>query len=244
MNYGYAPPVPWTLELNEQDQPNRHFIQLYEHVTSAVDLRGSAVLEIGSGRGGGSSFIKRYKGAARMIGVDLSKNAVDFSRATHRIEGLEFRVGDAENLPFDDSCFDAVINVESSHCYPSFEKFLSEVWRVLRTGGHFLYADFRGREAVEGWGHLLRSSALEVLCETDITANVAAALDRDNERKLELIDRMIPSILRPSFLEFAAVRGSALFEAFESGELVYKSFILRKPHGTVSERVLSTTRGS
>jgi ubiquinone/menaquinone biosynthesis C-methylase UbiE len=43
--------------------------------------------------------------------------------------------GDAENLPFPQVSFDAVINVESAHCYGSIERFLAEVHRVLRPGG-------------------------------------------------------------------------------------------------------------
>jgi len=229
MNYGYAVPGAETLVLEEADQPDRHCIQLYDHVAAPVDLKQSAVLEVGSGRGGGSSFIKRYRKPARMTGADLSEKAVEFCRARHHVDGLEFRVGDAENLPFSDGSFDAVLNVESSHCYPSFEKFLSEVRRVLKPGGHFLYADFRDRATVEKWREALRCSGLAVLRETEITSNVIAALERDNDRKLELIDRWIPRILRRSFLDFAAVRGSAIFEAFRSGTVVYLSFVLQKP---------------
>ena len=229
MNYGYAVSGAQPLALTEADEPDRYSMQLYDHVAGTTNLQGCTVLEVGSGRGGGSSFIKRYRHTSRMIGVDLSKNAVDFSGAMHRMDGLEFRVGDAENLPFDAGSFDAVINVESSHCYPSFEKFLSEVRRVLRPGGHFLYADFRDRGGLEKWRNQLKESHLVVLRETDITANVVAALEHDSQRKLDLIDRMIPSVLRPSFLDFAAVRGSALFEAFQSGKLAYMSFVLQKP---------------
>jgi ubiquinone/menaquinone biosynthesis C-methylase UbiE len=56
---------------------------------------------------------------------------------------LDFVRGDAQNLHFPDQSFDAVINVEASHIYPNLERFLGEVARVLRPGGHFLYADFR-----------------------------------------------------------------------------------------------------
>ena len=228
MNYGYAPSDGRTLALRDTDEAERQCIQLYEHVAGAVDLSGCSVLEVGSGRGGGSSFIKRYLGAQRMTGVDLSKNAVEFSRATHRVDGLEFRVGDAENLPFNDGAFDAVVNVESSHCYPSFEKFLSEVRRVVRPGGHFLYADFRDRKNVDSWRSTLRASGLTMVRETTITENVVASLNRDNDRKLELIHRLVPSILRRSIFNFAGVRGSALYESMRTGELVYMSFVLRK----------------
>jgi len=228
MNYGYVGPGSEALNLEEKDQGDRNWIQLYHHVAGGVDIQGLSVLEVGSGRGGGASFIKRYGNAARVTGVDLSANAVEFSRAMHQVDGLEFRIGDADHLPFDDGSFDAVVNVESSHCYPSFEKFLSEVRRVLRPSGHFLYADFRGRAEIETWRNALRDSGLAVLRETDITSNVLASLDRDNDRKLDLIHRLIPRVLRPSFLDFAAVRGSAIYEAFQSGRLVYISFVLLK----------------
>lgn len=228
MNYGYANAEAKTFALEKADEPDRHWIQLYNHVAGTIDLEGCIVLEVGSGRGGGSSFIKRYLKPERMIGVDLSKHAVNLSRETHRMKGLEFHVGDAENLPFDDNSMDAVINVESSHCYPSFDRFLAEVRRVLRPGGHFLHADFRDRENLEAWRKSLQNSGLSLLRETEITANVVAALEQDNDRKLALINRIVPRPLRASFLDFAAVRGSVLFEGFESGKYTYRSFVLQK----------------
>ena len=137
-------------------------------------------------------------------------------------------MGDAEHLPFADGSFDAVVNVESSHCYPFFEAFLSEVRRVLRPGGHFLYADFRGTGEVEAWRSALRNSGMTVIRETDITSNVLAALDRDHDRKAELIRRLIPRFLQPSFVDFAALRGSAIYTAFQSRKLHYWSFVLQK----------------
>jgi spermidine synthase len=80
MNYGYASSEATPIPLSAGDEPDRHWIQLYDHVAGAIDLNGSKVLEVGSGRGGGASFIKRYLGPVRMTGVDLSKNAVDFCR--------------------------------------------------------------------------------------------------------------------------------------------------------------------
>jgi ubiquinone/menaquinone biosynthesis C-methylase UbiE len=228
MNYGYAVASDQTLPLDAQDEPDRQWIQLYHHVAAAIDLTGSTVLEVGSGRGGGASFIKRYLKPARMIGVDLSSQAVGLSRERHRVEGLEFCVGDAEHLSFEDSSLDAVVNVESSHCYPSFDRFLNEVRRVLRPGGHFLYADFRDRENLAAWQKSLQNSELALLRENEITANVVAALDLDDARKLDLIATIVPRPLQTSFRDFAAVRGSTLYEGFRRGRFSYRSFVLQK----------------
>src|SRR5262245_29330717 len=76
MNYGFAEEGSPGLELDAADEANRYCIQLYQHVAGAVDLAGCNVLEVGSGRGGGASFVKRYLRPAQMIGLDLSENAV------------------------------------------------------------------------------------------------------------------------------------------------------------------------
>lgn len=229
MNYGYGDlsGLP-TLKLAETDEPDRYCIQLYNHVAGGVDLAGFDVLEVSSGRGGGASFIMRYLHPRKMVGVDLSQGAVDLSRATHRVPGLEFQKAEAEALPFDSESFDAVVNVESSHCYPLLETFLSEVHRMLRQNGYFLYADLRYRTAVGEWRRCLENSGLTILRESDITANVIAALDADNERKLALIDRLVSRPLRRTFSDFAAVRGSPVYEAFRTGKLVYMSYVMQK----------------
>jgi len=199
-------------------------------VASAVDLRDCRVVEVGSGRGSGSSFVKRYLLPAHMIGVDLSSHAVEFCRAVHHVDGLEFRVGDAEHLPVDTGSVDAVINVESSHCYPDFEKFLSEVKRVLKPGGHFLYAYFRQHSSLGQWRSSLSKSGMDLIRESNITRNVFAALEHDNAYKKAFIDRVVPRFLHPAFSDFAGMRGTVVYEGFKDGSLVYASFVLKNPY--------------
>ncbi len=229
MNYGYAPaPGERRVELRPADEPNRPYIQLYDAVASAEELRGLEVLEVGSGRGGGASFLRRYHAPARVTGTDISARAVALCRRLHPVEGLEFRRGDAESLPFPAGSFDAVVNVESSHCYGSVDAFLAEVRRVLRPGGRFLYADFRDADALPAWRRQLDASGLELRRESDITGNVLAALDAEDDRKRGLIARRIPAVLQPVFRDFAALRGSQVYEAFRSRSLVYRAYSLRK----------------
>ena len=87
------------------------------------------------------------KPTADAVGGDLCSQQVSLCNkrwATHkRAEFLTFLQADAETLPFEEQAFDIVINVESSHCYPSFPKFLAEVGRVLKSGGIFAMVDFR-----------------------------------------------------------------------------------------------------
>lgn len=229
MNYGYAPEDATEIPMLEaDDEINRYCIQLYHHVANAVELRGLKVLEVGSGRGGGADYIKRYLGPARMIGVDFSDKAVNLCRHHYCVEGLSFVPGDAEHLPFDDDSFDAVVNVESSHCYGSMTAFLAQVRRVLKPGGHFLFADFRPREQIKELDEQLAHSKMQPVRQKDITPNVIEALDADHERRLAHIRRGAPKLLVKLIQEFAGTKGAGIYKGFQSGAVVYKSFVLQK----------------
>ena len=231
MNYGYAPidSVAPPVELQPEDRTHHYSIELYRRVACAVDLRDKDVLEVGCGRGGGASFVARYLGPRSVTGLDFSGRAIAFCRQQYRSDGLSFRQGDAESLPFADNSFDAVLNVESSHCYNSMERFLNEVTRVLRPGGHFLFADIRLREAVPRLHEQLRASGLRVLEEECITPNVLRALELDSERKLALIERSTaPEVLRGRFRHFAGLKGSQVYRMFQAGEWQYMRFALQK----------------
>lgn len=231
MNYGYAGlPEAKTVPVPAELESERWCLQLYHHVASAGELAGKNVLEVGSGRGGGAAFLKQSLQPARYLGVDYSDKAVALCRERYpAIEGLTFQQGDAESLPVESSSIDAVINVESSHCYPDFPKFLGEVFRVLKPGGHFLYADFRDDVEMGHWRTQLRASGLEIVREINITPNVLAALDIDDTRKQTLIQKLIPKWLLKSFQDFAGTKGSVVYRNFATGQMQYYSFVLQKP---------------
>jgi SAM-dependent methyltransferase len=233
MNYGYADldTDARGLALNNGESDNRYSIQLYHHLAAAVDLKGKNVVEVGSGRGGGASYIARYLRPQTMRGIDLSDKAVDFCNTHYSTAGLSFSQGDAENLPLADASVDAVVNLESSHCYGSMEKFLSEVHRVLRPGGYFLFSDHRDQGKVGFLRQQLKDSGLNVVKETDITANVVRALDLDNDRKAKLIELRCPRVLRGRMAEFAAMKGSKTYQTFASGSSRYLSFVAQKNGG-------------
>ena len=230
MNYGYVPlnSNGQRLELLPLDEKNRYFIQLYHHVASAIEWDGVDALEVGSGRGGAASFMMRYLQPNSLSGLDLTANAIEFCHRYHSVEGLSFMRGDAESLPFADDSFDVVINVESSHCYPHFGQFLSEVTRVLKPNGHFLYADFRNQPQLERWRQQLYDMRLELLKEENITPNVLGSLDIDHDRKQKLIDYYVPKIIRDPFYDFAAMKGSRIYRTFETGEKEYWRFAFCK----------------
>lgn len=230
MNFGYAPHDNGgaVLELAPSDECNRLPTQLYNRVIGATDLRGKDVLEVGSGRGGGSAFVDRHFRPRSMTGVDFCSRAVAFCRRRHGHSTLSFKRGDAEKLPFPAASFDAVVNVESCHCYVSVERFLEQVVRVLRQGGHFLFADVGPRPYILALREQLGRCGLSIVEEEDITSNVVRALAITSERNTESIQEQVPPGLRSTFRNFSGVEGSPVFGALSTGEWLYVRFLLEK----------------
>jgi ubiquinone/menaquinone biosynthesis C-methylase UbiE len=157
---------------------------LYHHVASQIDLKGLKVLEVGSGRGGGSAYISKYLNASEMVGVDISPTAVELCNKIYNINNLTFKLGDSENLPFDDNTFDAIINVESSHCYASMSNFLKEAKRVLKPEGYFIFCDLRRKEYLEEKLEAINSNGFNVIEKKDITQNIIeASIKMTDDRK-------------------------------------------------------------
>jgi ubiquinone/menaquinone biosynthesis C-methylase UbiE len=100
---------------------------------------GSYVLDVGCGAGAPAAYLVQQHGC-RVAGVDILPRMVERARETARREGLqdktEFRVADAQDLPFDDDTFDAVIT-ESVAAFPADkQRATNEYARVAKPGGH------------------------------------------------------------------------------------------------------------
>lgn len=228
LNYAFETDPPLGLRLEEADEVNRGCIQLYHHVASQVDLRGKTVLEVSCGHGGGASWIMRTMQPASYTGLDLNPTGIALCRHKHRLAGLNFVQGDAQRLPFPDASFDAVINVEASHCYPDFPGFLAEVARVLKPGGHFLYADFRFSPDIAGWEAALAAAPLQITQSRIINPEVLRGMEMNSARSEALVVQRLPQFLHTLGRDFAGIPGSRVHEALRGGELSYRSWCMSR----------------
>ena len=231
LNYAFQEDPPLAPPLPPEDEPNRACIQLYHHVATQAALGGKNVLEVSCGHGGGASYLTRTFLPERYTALDLNPAGVNFCRQRHVVDRLTFLQDDAENQPFSENTFDVLINVEASHCYPTFLKFLAEVARVLRPGGYFLYADFRFADGVVAWEKALASSPLQLVRTRNINAEVLRGMHLNSTRSLKLIERHLPKFLHSLGRDFAGVAGSRIYEALKNGTLSYRSYCFQKPTG-------------
>jgi SAM-dependent methyltransferase len=100
---------------------------------------GQYVLDVGCGAGVTPCFIARRYGC-RVVGVDISEGMIERSKERANREGVanraEFRVADAQDLPFEDDLFDAVIT-ESVTAFPEDkQRAVNEYVRVTKPGGY------------------------------------------------------------------------------------------------------------
>jgi fatty-acid O-methyltransferase len=230
LNWSYEEDPPMALPLDAADEPNRYPIQLYHRTaTQASELVGKRVLEVGCGHGGGASYLTRALGPASYVGLDLNPAGIEFCRRRHQVPRLEFVHGNAENLPFPPESFDAVINIESSHCYPHFDRFLGEVGRVLRPGGVFLYADARTWFDCARWEAALAGApGLRVVSWRDITAEVLRGMQLNSARMEAVMDRLLPGFLRRAYRKRAPTWRSAVYRNLEVGRVSYRMYCLER----------------
>lgn len=229
MNYGYVPSAKEpSLTLLPEDEINRYSLQLYHYLVSILNVEGLEMLEVGSGRGGGAWYIKKYLKPKKITGLDLARNAVKLANKNYADKQLHFVQGNAEDLPFADESFDIVINVESCHAYGSVLTFLKEVKRVLRPGGHFLCTDMRSPNGMQTLKNNLLATGMHMTVEEDITMNVINAIELEEAVKQKRISDNIPKWFAKPFKEFAGVKGSKIHEDLKSCSLVYHRFVLQK----------------
>lgn len=242
MNYGFATDEQAPkVDLHPDDEAERYCAQLYHALAAQVDLSGKLVLDVGSGRGGGTSYVHRYFGPSQTTGCDVTRSAIAFCQRAHSgTKGLNFLRADAMNLPFEANSFHTVINVESSHCYPNRSAFFVGVFKVLKPGGHFLYADFTkpGHNPADDIRQTLAdldSAGFHLRGQCDITSNILRGLDHDSERRQREIHARLPFGLRKMACLWAGVRGSWIYEDFVSRRREYVMYTLQKPGPALAE---------
>jgi ubiquinone/menaquinone biosynthesis C-methylase UbiE len=231
MDWAYEEDPEMALPLAASDEPNRAHINLYHRTATQSDLGGKRVLEVSCGRGGGASYLVRTLHPASYTGLDLNPNGIEFCKKRHNLPGLDFVQGTAEDLPFDDESFDVVLNVEASHLYLQFPRFLAEVVRVLRPGGDFLYTDVRPRARFADWESALAKAPMRMISQKVINEEVMRGIEASQQNTLAIlgpVTRRAPSFLDDLARRAGELRASTFYQALQSGETSYRMYSFKK----------------
>ena len=234
LNHGYAGLGETTdfVCLPDHLERHRYAIQSYHALAELAHwLPDTDVVEVSCGRGGGASYLFSAYQPRSLVGVDLARASIRAARRAYARPGLSFEIGDAQALPLADATCDIVLCVDSSSNYPSTERFLAEVDRILRPGGIFLFADFRTRAGMRRLQEHIDRLGFAIDTRRDVSANVARALRLDDARKQARIRNGLPHALQPlaRAIMHAGPAATAEAERFERGLKTSFMLALRKP---------------
>jgi len=107
--------------------------------TLMPDFRGKRVLDIGCGFGWHCNYAAE-KGAAHVIGLDISEKMLEVSREKTTSPNVEYRKMPMEDIDFDDGAFDVVISSLALHYTPDFLGICEKVYKSLSDKGHFVFS--------------------------------------------------------------------------------------------------------
>src|SRR5262245_25527961 len=138
-----------------KQQPWRYFIERYTLLRLLGDIAGVSALDLACGEGYYTREL-RHRGAAKVVGVDLSEGMIQLAREEEARNplGIEYVVGDARRLDGAES-FDLVVTAYLLN-HASTKEELAEmcvaVARALRPGGRFVTVNNNPDQAPEHFG--------------------------------------------------------------------------------------------
>jgi ubiquinone/menaquinone biosynthesis C-methylase UbiE len=130
------PAAVWSSGGRNYDAISRGIADSIEHAVLRLDPRpGERILDLATGTGWTSRRVAQR--GANVTGVDIAADLLVAARENARAAQLsiDYQLGDAENLPFEDGTFDAVISTCGIMFATRPEAAAKELARVTRTGG-------------------------------------------------------------------------------------------------------------
>jgi len=106
---------------------------------------GDTVIDLGSGAGNDCFIARRFTGEkGKVIGIDFTSEMIAKARENAEKIGfnnVEFRQGDIEDMPVTSGKADVIVSNCVLNLVPNKHKVISEIFRVLKPGGHFSISD-------------------------------------------------------------------------------------------------------
>ena len=120
----------------------------YPYIASELEKEDyNDLLDCGCGTGPMISLLYENDASKNYTGLDITPKMIEVAK-NKNLEGVNWVVGDCENLPFEENSFDAIICSNSFHHYPNPQKFFDSAKRVLKPGGRLILQDYTASKFV------------------------------------------------------------------------------------------------
>lgn len=104
-------------------------------LSASVFKKNSSLLDVACGTG--YPYADFFSSAYKVTGMDIADSLI--KKARNLYPGIDFKIGDAENIPFADEFFDGAYCFQSFWYFPAPLKAISEMTRVVKKGGFFVF---------------------------------------------------------------------------------------------------------
>ena len=220
-----------------------------KELVNSIKIQGLNVLDVGCGLGGPCRMLAdEYN--CQTTGIDLSheyiRTASKLSELVDLKDKTTFIQGNATELPFDDKTFDVVWTQHVQMNVPNKKKFYSEINRVLKTGGYFLFYEILRKENGKinypmPWASLADHSFLFKAEEMDLFLNelglTKEQFDDQTQAGIDFFDKLVARLneFGPPKMGLNVLMGETtksklinLLNHLKTGELELKSGVYGK----------------
>lgn len=119
--------------------PAQRYVEKPMMMSMMPDLKGKRVLMLGCGTGEESEILRNFGAEPKdLVGIDTSEKSIEIAKETY--PDIEFMIADMRNIPFEDNSFDFIYSSLAVHYSPNIEDVYKEVYRLLKSGGEFLFS--------------------------------------------------------------------------------------------------------
>ena len=178
--------------LQEHDQDHFGAIGANDILAAKAGIaRHHHLLDVCSGMGGPARYYAHHFGC-KVTGLDFTESryrgAIELTRLTRLDHLVDYRLGNALDMPFADRSFDMVVGQEAWCHVPDKPRLVRECVRVLKPGGVIAFTDilrtdlldevegakvmqgmtFPSLESLAGYGELLRGAGCELVSVDDL----------------------------------------------------------------------------
>jgi arsenite methyltransferase len=107
--------------------------------------QGDIVIDLGSGAGNDAFIARKHVGEnGKVLGIDFTEAMIKKARENAdklNFNNVEFRLGDIDDMPVTSNYADVIVSNCVLNLVPNKHKVISEIYRVLKPGGHFSISD-------------------------------------------------------------------------------------------------------
>jgi ubiquinone/menaquinone biosynthesis C-methylase UbiE len=126
-------------QAGEGEKMEHHHLDITQKTIRFMDLRpGDRVLDLGCGAGWATRLLARLVAddGRQVVGLDVSDEMIRLAQESSKaFANIQYVVGSAQLIPWEDNFFDKVLSVESFYYYPDQDRALDELFRVTAPGG-------------------------------------------------------------------------------------------------------------